>query len=201
MAARFPTPDRDVLVTSGTSGGLLLAMLAAVNPGDEVIVPDPYFVTYPHLVTLAGGTAVYRGHLPGLPPRPGPGRAPPSRRGRRSILLLDARPTRPARSIDAGRARSRRRAVRDQRGILLISDEIYRAFHYDGPARSPAEFNEDVLVIEGFGKTYGMTGWRLGYAHGPTAADRGDDEAPAVHVRLRPEHRRSTRASRRWTST
>ena len=53
------------------------------------------------------------------------------------------------------------------RGILLISDEIYRAFHYDGPAVSPAEFDENVLVIEGFGKTYGMTGWRLGWAHGP----------------------------------
>jgi aspartate aminotransferase/aminotransferase len=55
------------------------------------------------------------------------------------------------------------------RGILLISDEIYRAFHYDGLPHSPAEFNEDVLVVEGFGKTYGMTGWRLGYAHGPRA--------------------------------
>src|SRR5262249_38330087 len=44
---------------------------------------------------------------------------------------------------------------------------IYRAFHYDGPASSPAAFDENVLVLEGFGKTYGITGWRLGYAHGP----------------------------------
>jgi aspartate aminotransferase/aminotransferase len=55
------------------------------------------------------------------------------------------------------------------RGILLLSDEIYRTFVYDAPAASPASFNPDVLVLEGFGKTYGMTGWRLGYAHGPRA--------------------------------
>jgi aspartate aminotransferase/aminotransferase len=53
------------------------------------------------------------------------------------------------------------------RGILVISDEIYRAFHYNGTATSPASFSPNVLVIEGFGKTYGMTGWRLGWAHGP----------------------------------
>src|SRR5262249_2316628 len=55
----------------------------------------------------------------------------------------------------------------DKHGILLISDEIYRAFCYDGPFTSPAEFNENVLVIDGFSKTYGMTGWRLGFSHGP----------------------------------
>jgi aspartate aminotransferase/aminotransferase len=54
-----------------------------------------------------------------------------------------------------------------ERGILLIADEIYRAFHHDETPRSAAEFNDDVLVVDGFGKTYGITGWRLGYAHGP----------------------------------
>ena len=52
-------------------------------------------------------------------------------------------------------------------GILLISDEIYRVFCYDAPFTSAAEFNPDVLVLDGFSKAYGMTGWRLGFAHGP----------------------------------
>jgi aspartate aminotransferase/aminotransferase len=52
-------------------------------------------------------------------------------------------------------------------GILLVSDEVYRVFCYDQPFVSPAEFNEDALVIDGFSKAYGMTGWRLGFAHGP----------------------------------
>src|SRR5207249_12057573 len=54
-----------------------------------------------------------------------------------------------------------------ERGILLLSDEVYRAFCYDEPFCSPAEFNPEVVVFDGFSKAYGMTGWRLGYAHGP----------------------------------
>src|SRR5262245_44540677 len=55
---RLPGQNREVLVTAGTSGALMLALCATVNPGDEVILFDPYFVAYPHLVTLAGGTSV-----------------------------------------------------------------------------------------------------------------------------------------------
>jgi aspartate aminotransferase/aminotransferase len=49
----------------------------------------------------------------------------------------------------------------------LISDEIYSAFHYDGLLQTPADYNHNVLVLDGFSKSYGMTGWRMGYAHGP----------------------------------
>ena len=55
VARRYPHRDRDIVVTAGTSGGLSLAIQATVNPGDEVIVFDPYFALYPHLITLAGG--------------------------------------------------------------------------------------------------------------------------------------------------
>ena len=54
-----------------------------------------------------------------------------------------------------------------ERNILLISDEVYRTFSYDGEFVTPARFNDQVLVVDGFSKSYGMTGWRLGYAHGP----------------------------------
>ncbi len=56
----------------------------------------------------------------------------------------------------------------DERNVLLISDEVYRAFCYDAPFASPAKWNEDVLVVDGFSKAHGMTGWRMGYAHGPS---------------------------------
>src|SRR6516165_2110081 len=57
LRRRYPAhSDRDVLITSGTSGGLVLALLCTLNPGDEVVIFDPYFVMYPHLVSLAGGT-------------------------------------------------------------------------------------------------------------------------------------------------
>jgi aspartate aminotransferase/aminotransferase len=54
-----------------------------------------------------------------------------------------------------------------ERNVLLMSDEVYRAFCYGSPFASPAEFNPDVVIFDGFSKTYGMTGWRLGFAHGP----------------------------------
>src|SRR5207244_12870737 len=52
-------------------------------------------------------------------------------------------------------------------GVVLVSDEIYHRFSYERPSVSPARFNPQTLVIDGFSKTYGVTGWRLGFAHGP----------------------------------
>lgn len=166
VAKRFGHPDRDVIVTSGTSGGLLLAILAVVNPGDEVIVPDPYFVAYPHLVTLAGGTAVYVDTYPDfrLDPEKIDAAITP-----RTKVILACSPANPTGAVVPPETQKALAEIARRRGVLLVSDEIYRAFHYDGTGRSPAEFDAGVLVIEGFGKTYGMTGWRLGYAHGPKA--------------------------------
>jgi aspartate/methionine/tyrosine aminotransferase len=59
-----------------------------------------------------------------------------------------------------------------RRNVVLISDEIYRAFCYDRPFVSPAQYNPQTLVIDGFSKTYAMPGWRLGFAHGPSAIIR-----------------------------
>jgi aspartate aminotransferase/aminotransferase len=164
VRARLPHPDRALMITSGTSGGLLLALCCTVNPGDEVVVFDPYFVMYPHIVTLIGGTTVFVDTYPSFDIDPDRVRAALTPRTKAILLNSPANPT--------GRVCSRE-VLRDlallarQRGILLFSDEVYRAFCYDTPFNTPAEFNEDVLVFDGFSKAYGMTGWRLGFAHGP----------------------------------
>ncbi|HVS38522.1 MAG TPA: aminotransferase class I/II-fold pyridoxal phosphate-dependent enzyme [Gemmataceae bacterium] len=164
LRSRYRHEDREVFITSGTSGGLVLALSCAVNPGDEVIVFDPYFVMYPHLVTLAAGTTVYVDTYPDFGLDVDRVRAALTPRTKAILLNSPANPT--------GRVYPREQ-VRDlamlayDRHILLISDEIYRVFCYDAPFSSPAEFNADVLVLDGFSKTYGMTGWRLGFAHGP----------------------------------
>jgi aspartate aminotransferase/aminotransferase len=163
-AGRFPGQDRDALVTSGTSGGLLLALLATVNPGDEVIIPDPYFVSYPNIITLAGGRTVRVDTYPDF--RLDPERVAAAITPRTRAIMLST-PANPTGAVVDRASLQALAALAEARGIVLISDEIYRAFHYDGPPRSPAEFSPNVLVIEGFGKTYGMTGWRLGWAHGP----------------------------------
>jgi aspartate aminotransferase/aminotransferase len=165
--ARFPHLDhseRDVLVTSGTSGGLLLALLATVNPGDEVITPDPYFVAYPHMITLAGGRMVPVDAYPDFRLDPDKVKAAITPRTKAILISTPSNPT--GAVADPAALKAVAELARD-RGIVLMSDEIYRAFHYDAPAASPAAYDPDVLVLEGFGKTYGITGWRLGWAHGP----------------------------------
>lgn len=161
---RHGQADRDVLITSGTSGALLLAMLATLNPGDEVIAFDPAFVAYRPMIELAGGVPVWIDTYPSFQLDVDQVKAAITPRTK---MILFNSPANPAGAV-ASRA-----AVRDlaqlagHHGILLISDEIYRVFSYDGPLPSPAEFNEDTLVVDGFGKAYGFTGWRLGFAHGP----------------------------------
>jgi aspartate aminotransferase/aminotransferase len=162
--SRFSHHDREVLVTSGTSGGLLLALMATVNPGDEVITPDPYFVAYPHMITLAGGKMVPVDTYPDF--RLDSDKIVAAITPRTKVILLST-PSNPTGAVVEPAAQKAIADLARARGILLVSDEIYRAFHYDAPASSPAAFDENVLVLEGFGKTYGVTGWRLGWAHGP----------------------------------
>jgi aspartate aminotransferase/aminotransferase len=161
---RYGHVDREVFLTSGTSGGLLLALCCTVNPGDEVIVFDPFFVMYPHLVSLAGGTTVYVDTYPDFQIDLGKVQAALSSRTKAIIVNSPANPTGIQHTSDCLRALAL--LARDKK-ILLMSDEVYRAFSYDRPFCSPAEFNEDVLVFDGFSKAYAMTGWRLGFAHGP----------------------------------
>jgi aspartate/methionine/tyrosine aminotransferase len=155
---------REVLVTSGTSGGLVLALLCTINPGDEVIVFDPYFVMYPHLIKLAGGTPKYVSTYPDFQIDPDRVRAAVTPRTKAILVNSPANPTGAVAASDHLRDLA---VLAREKNVLLISDEIYRAFCYDQAFASPAEFNEDVLVIDGFSKSHGMTGWRLGFAHGP----------------------------------
>ena len=161
---RYPHADREVFITSGTSGGLLLGLCCTVNPGDEVIVFDPYFVMYPHLITLAGGTTVYVDTYPDFRIDLDKVRQALTPRTKAVIVNSPANPTGQVLERDSLRGLAQ---LAQEHDILLFSDEVYRVFCYDEPFCSPAEFNENVLVFDGFSKAYGMTGWRLGFAHGP----------------------------------
>ena len=164
IKSRLPAQEREVLVTAGTSGALMLALCATVNPGDEVILFDPYFVAYPNLVLLAGGTSVVIDTYPEFRIDVDRVRAAITPRTKAILFSSPSNPT--GATVDAGTLRDLTVLARE-RGVLLISDEIYRSFWYDGTFRSGAEFDPSVLVVDGFGKSYGITGWRLGYAHGP----------------------------------
>jgi len=167
--AQYGHADRDVFVTSGTSGGLMLAMLTLVNPGEEVIVFDPCFVMYDALAGVCGAKVVYIDTYPDF-------RIPLDRVAAaitpQTKAIVFNNPTNPTGAV-AGRDEVRALAeLAAERNVALISDEIYREFCYDGPFVSPAEFNPETIVVDGFSKTYGMPGWRLGFAHGPSAIIR-----------------------------
>ncbi|WP_165226808.1 pyridoxal phosphate-dependent aminotransferase [Aquisphaera insulae] len=157
--------DRDVIVTSGTAGAMLLALIATVNPGDEVIVLDPYFVMYQHQATMAGGRTVVVDTYPDF--RPDPARVAAAMTPRTKAVVVNSpnNPTGVVASADDLKALA---LLCKERDVLLISDEVYGSLCFDGEFRSPAEWNEDVLVVDGFSKALGMTGWRLGFAHGPS---------------------------------
>lgn len=161
---QFPDSQREVLVTSGTSGGLVLSMLALVNPGDEVIYFDPYFVMYPALVRLAGGVPVAIDTYPDFQidiQRVADAITP------RTKLILVNSPANPS-GVSAGVQQLKDLAnLARERGVALVSDEIYSRFQYDEPFVSPAVFNDQTIVIDGFSKSHAMTGWRVGYVHGP----------------------------------
>lgn len=158
--------DREVILTSGTSEALVLALLATVNPDDEVILFDPYFAGYPAMVTMCGGVPVLIDTYPDFALDVGKVEAAITPRTKAILFNAPANPSGAVPPQDAIRDLVR---LAERRGVLLISDEIYRSFNYGEPFTSPAKFNEQTLVVDGFGKTYGITGWRLGYAHGPAA--------------------------------
>ncbi len=156
--------DRDVLITNGSSGGLVLALMCSVNPGDEVIFFDPYFIMYPLLASIVGARPVVVDTYPDYRIDIDKVRAALTPRTKAIIVNSPANPTGVVHSPECLRDLAR---LAQKHNILLVSDEVYRIFCYDQPFVSPAQFNDDVLVCDGFSKAYSMTGWRLGWCHGP----------------------------------
>ena len=162
---RYPgLHDRELFITSGTSGGLVLALLSVINPGDEVIFFDPYFVMYPHFIHVAGGQSVAIDTYPDFRIDISKVAAAITPRTKAIIVNSPGNPTGVVHPKETLRDLAR---LAQERKVLLISDEVYRAFCYDAPFASPLSWNADTLVLDGFSKAYGMTGWRLGYCHGP----------------------------------
>jgi len=173
-------PERpSVFVTSGTSGALLLSALAMLDEGDEMIIPDPWFVLYPALARIADGRAVPCDTYPDF--RLTAERVEPLINERTKFVLCvsPANPT--GVTMRAADCRELLDLCR-RRGVVLVSDEIYDEFAFSealdpapergrvGACPSPARFEgaeRDVVVIRGFGKTYACTGWRMGYVCGP----------------------------------
>ena len=154
-----------VLVTSGVSGGILLSLMALLNPGDEVVLGDPYFVIYKHAVKLVGGVPKlvdtypdFRCHADRFEAAITP----------RTKMLVVATPSNPTGVVLNRDELAQAAELATRHNLILVVDEIYNQLTYDEPCPPPLPFApERTLLLRGFSKSYGMTGLRLGYAAGP----------------------------------
>ena len=163
--------QEDCLVTSGSSGGLTLAYLALLNPGDEILIPDPYFVSYKHLATMCGASAVLYDTYPHFRVTAA---EVEKRITPRTKAIVAMSPGNPTGACIAERDKQDLAGLARARGLILISDEIYELFSYAGPIGPDggersfgALYPEGTLVVGGLSKTVAITGWRLGWVTGP----------------------------------
>jgi aspartate aminotransferase len=164
--------DANVVVSPGGKFSCYLAIVTVVSPGDEVVIPSPFWVSYPEMVKLAGGVPkmVFAGDDQGFRITPAQLRAAITPRTRLVILNSPSNPTGavyPRAELEA--------LVRIcvEAGVYILSDEIYEHLLYDGVSHhSPATFSPEAarltLTASGFSKSYSMTGWRLGTLLAPT---------------------------------
>jgi aspartate/methionine/tyrosine aminotransferase len=160
----------DVLVTPSAKTAVFYAMLAAVEPGSEVLVPDPGFPIYPSMARFAGGVPVGYAH----DAADAPDVDDVARRvtPRTRVLVLNS-PGNPTGGALAGGALARLAELCERHDLLVVTDDIYSRLVYDG-GRAPSIAAHEAargrtLLVDGFSKTYAMTGYRLGYVAAPPA--------------------------------
>lgn len=163
------SPEREIVVTAGVSEALDVLLRAILDPGDEVIVPEPCYVAYKACVLLAGGRPVV------VETRSADGwtlcpEAVQAAVSPRTKALLIGYPNNPTGAVMTREQLQQIVDVAAQAGLLLISDEIYGRLTYEGthtcvPGLSGAW--ERTVLLDGFSKAYAMTGWRIGFAAGP----------------------------------
>ena len=157
-------PERKLCVTSGSSGALVLVLMTLIDPGDEVILFEPAFVMYRPLVEFLGGTCVIVDTSPSFSIDVEQVAAAITPRTKAILLNTPSNPTGFVAPLDTVRDLAR---LAERAGVTLISDELYRSYSYDEPFHSPAAHSDRVVVIDGFSKSHAMTGWRVGWVHGP----------------------------------
>jgi len=139
-------------------------LLSLVNPGDEVIVFDPFFVMYEPLTQLVDGVPVVIDTHPDF--RIDLNKVADAITPRTKMIVLNS-PANPTGVLNSEEEVRGLAELAEKHDVAIVSDEIYREFCYDQPFVSPAAFNERAIVIDGFSKSHAMTGWRLGFVHGP----------------------------------
>ena len=160
----------EVLVSNGAKQSVCNTVMALVNPGDEVIIPAPYWVSYPQMVLLAGGTPVHidTGIEQGFKITPEQLEKAITPRTKMLILCSPSNPSGAVYSREELDALAE--VVLRHEDVLVLSDEIYEHLNYVGAHASIASYpgmKERTIIINGVSKAYAMTGWRIGFLAAP----------------------------------
>lgn len=166
----LPLAEENLLVTSGGMGALTGFFRTVLNPGDEVLVPEPHFPEYRAHIELAGGKLV---HVPTTLEEDyvvRPERVTRAITSRTKVLLINS-PNNPTGSVIPGDVMDQLAQVAREADLLVVCDEVYDRLLFDGRAHQSMAtrpgMRERTVVIGSFSKSFAMTGWRLGYAFGP----------------------------------
>lgn len=154
----------DLIITSGVSGGLLLAIMSLIDPGDEIIVPDPWFVMYSELSKLIDGKIVYLDTYPDFTINPE--KLKKLITPKTKLLFLNS-PSNPTGTIIEKKVLEEIANILKGSNIWVIADDIYDYFDYENKHSIFGLLYEKTITMGGFSKSAGMPGWRIGYAAGP----------------------------------
>jgi len=160
-----------ILVTPGTSPAMLLLFGALLDPGDEVVLGDPYYACYPNFIRYAEGVPVYvdTTEEDGFQYRP---EAIAPRLGPRTRAILVNSPGNPTGAVLASERMAAVAALAEEHSAFVVADEIYHGLTEGGRDRTILEFTDRAFVLNGFSKAFAMTGWRLGYVIAPLSHAR-----------------------------
>ncbi|ABS54527.1 aminotransferase, class I and II [Methanoregula boonei 6A8] len=163
------SPDDEMIITTGVSEGLDIAIRAIVNPGDEVLIAEPSYVSYAPCVALAGGIPVpvectEQDHF-----RLNPDKLQEKITPKSKALIVNF-PNNPTGAIMRKEDLEPIADIVTDRDLMLISDEVYSELTYESPhvaAATVKDLRERTITLNGFSKAYAMTGWRIGYLCAP----------------------------------
>ena len=156
--------DFDIVVTPGVTAGLYSSLLTCTDPGDEVLITDPFFLAYPEIVKLIGASAKFIDTYPDFHLT---AEKVLQRISSKTKALIINSPGNPTGSVIAKEELVRLVSLTEKHGITIISDEIYCDFSYQDNYTSLLDITNGGIVLRGFSKSHGMTGWRIGYAVAP----------------------------------
>jgi aspartate aminotransferase/aminotransferase len=156
-------PER-VIVTAGTSGAIFLLFSSIFDPGDEVILPDPYFVLYSQVLNFLGVKIKFLDTYPDF--HIDSKKLEKLISAKTKAIILNS-PNNPTGAIYSRKEIGEVMKIAKASNLLIISDEIYSAFDYDGKFFSPLSIYPKTVLLSGFSKSHSIPGWRIGYAYGP----------------------------------